>query len=83
LDLPEEVSYERLIKRGRPMYEGSTELHDSPERIKSRLAIYKEGEKKVLDYYTTSGAKLVHIDANRSIEDVHADIMKAVEKVEK
>lgn len=78
LDLPEEVSYERLIKRGRPMYPGSTELHDSPERIKSRLAIYKEGEKAVLDYYQTSGVKLVHINANQNIEKVHADIMNVV-----
>lgn len=78
LDLPEEVSYDRLIKRGRPMYPGSTELHDSPERIKSRLAIYKEGEKAVLDYYQTSGVKLVHINANQNIEKVHADIMNVV-----
>ncbi len=80
LDLPEAVSYERLIKRGRPVYPGSTELHDSPERIKSRLAIYKEGEKAVLEYYKTSNAKLLHIDANRSIEEVHADIMHAVQE---
>lgn len=83
LDLPEDVSYERLIKRGRPTYPGSTELHDSPERIKSRLAIYKEGEKAVLEYYTKSGAGLVHINANQSVEAVHADIMKAVEEYKK
>jgi len=80
LDLPEDVSYERLIKRGRPTYPGSTELHDSPERIKSRLAIYQEGEKAVLEYYKQSGVMLVHVDANRSIEDVHTDIMKAIEE---
>ncbi|MFH0749392.1 MAG: nucleoside monophosphate kinase [Candidatus Gottesmanbacteria bacterium] len=83
LKLPEDVSYERLIKRGRPTYPGSTDLHDSPERIKSRLAIYKEGEKAVLDFYRNSTAKLVEIDANRSVEDVHADIMKAVETYKK
>jgi len=83
LDLPEDVSFDRLIKRGRPMYPGSTELHDSPERIKSRLAIYKEGEKEVLDYYTKSGTTLVHIDANKNIEEVHADIMGAVEECKK
>ena len=44
LKLPEDVSYERLIKRGRPVSSGSTELHDSPERIKSRLTLYKERE---------------------------------------
>lgn len=78
LKLPEDVSYERLIKRGRPVYAGSTELHDSPERIKSRLAIYKESEQAVLDYYKTTGVQLVEIDANKSIEEVHDEIMKYI-----
>jgi len=79
LKLPEAISYERLIKRGRPVSSGSTELHDSPERIKSRLAIYKESEQAVLDYYKTTGVQLVEIDANKSIEDVHEEIMKHVD----
>ena len=74
LKLPEAVSYERLIKRGRPAYPGSTELHDSPERIKSRLEIYKSGEKEVIEYYAAT-TKLVEIDANKSIEEVHKEIM--------
>ncbi len=79
LNLSEEESYRRLIKRGRPLHEGSTELHDSPERIKSRLEIYKEGEKDVIEYYRQKGV-LVEINADQSIEDVHKDIMKAVGK---
>lgn len=74
LDLPEEESYKRLIARRRPLHPGSTELHDSPERIKQRLSIYKEGEKEVLDYYRQKGV-LVTIDANASVSDVHKDIM--------
>lgn len=81
LTLPEEVSYERLIKRGRQVSSGSTTLHDSPERIKSRLALYKESEQAVLDYYKSTNVQLVEIDANRSIEEVHADIMKAIGEV--
>ena len=83
LKLPEEVSYDRLIKRARPLHEGSTELHDSPERIKSRLAIYKAGETEVLEYYKTTKATLAEIDANRSIDDVHADIMAHIEQYKK
>lgn len=74
LNLPEEESYRRLIARGRPLHDGSSELHDSPERIKQRLAIYKEGEESVLAYYHRKGV-LVDIDANQPIEKVHADIM--------
>jgi adenylate kinase len=77
LNLSEEESYRRLIKRGRPLHEGSGELHDSPERIKNRLTIYKEGEKDVLDFYREKGA-LVEINADQSIEEVHAEIMKQI-----
>lgn len=79
LNLSEEESYRRLIARGRPLHPGSTELHDSPERIKSRLDIYKTGEKDVLEYYRQKGV-LVEINADQSIEDVHKDIMKLFEK---
>lgn len=79
LNLSEEESYRRLIKRGRPLHPGSNELHDSPERIKQRLEIYKLGEKNVLDYYRAKGI-LVEINADQSIEDVHKHIMKALGK---
>jgi adenylate kinase len=79
LDLPEEVSYERLIKRARPLYEGSSELHDSPERIKDRLRIYKDGERDVLEFYRQKG--ILHtIDANQSVDEVQTAILKAVGK---
>jgi adenylate kinase len=79
LDLPEEISYERLVKRARPLYEGSRELHDSPERIKDRLRIYKEGEKDVLEYYREKGV-LHNVNANQDVEKVQSDILRAVGK---
>lgn len=75
LNLSEEESYRRLIKRGRPLHEGSSELHDSPERIKQRLEIYKEGERDVLEYYRQKGV-LVEVNADQAIEDVHNEILK-------
>ena len=77
LNLSEEESYRRLIKRGRPLHSSSSELHDSPERIKQRLEIYKEGEKDVLDYYRQKEV-LIEINADQSIEDVHNEIMSHV-----
>lgn len=77
LDLPEEESFKRLIARGRPLHEGSDELHDSPERIKSRLSIYKESEKDVLEFYRQKGV-LVEVNADQSVEDVHNEILKHV-----
>ena len=74
LDLSEAESMRRLIKRARPVTPGSTELHDSPQRIKSRLSIYKEGEKDVLEYYRQKGV-LIEVNADRSIDEVHQDIL--------
>jgi adenylate kinase len=77
LNLSEEESIKRLLKRARPLHPGSTELHDSPERIKQRLSIYKEGEKDVLEYYRQQGS-LVEINADKSIEEVHMDIVSKI-----
>ncbi|MBP9813814.1 nucleoside monophosphate kinase [Candidatus Woesebacteria bacterium] len=74
LNLSEDESIRRLTKRARPLHPGSTELHDSPERIKSRLAIYKDGEKNVLEFYRQKGV-LFEINADRSIEEVHTEIL--------
>lgn len=73
LNLSEDESMKRLLKRARPLVPGSTELHDSPERIKSRLEIYKESEKDVLEYYRQLGI-LVEINADQSIEEVAKEI---------
>jgi adenylate kinase len=75
LKLSESESMKRLLKRARPLIPGSTELHDSPERIKSRLEIYHQSEKEVLDYYRCLGV-LIEIDANQTQEQVQADIFK-------
>lgn len=77
LNLSEEESYRRLIKRGRPLHPGSSELHDSPERIKQRLEIYKQGEKNVLEYFRQKGV-LVEINADQSIDEVHKVIFTHV-----
>lgn len=77
LNLSEEESIARLTKRARPLHPGSIESADTPERIKTRLAMYKEGEKDVLDFYRSHGV-LVEINANQTIEEVHADIMKQI-----
>jgi len=74
LNISQEESLKRLIKRARPLHPGSHELHDSPERIRSRLRVYKEGEGHVLDYYRKQGV-LAEIDAAKSAEDVHKDII--------
>lgn len=75
LNIPEEISIERLLVRARPVYEGSTESHDTPQRIHNRLAIYKESEQAVLDFYREKGV-LIEINANQTVECVFSEILK-------
>ena len=77
LNLSETESIARLARRARPLHPGSIETGDTPERIKTRLAIYKESEKDVLDFYRSQGA-LIEINADQTIEQVHADIMQKI-----
>ena len=77
LNLSEAASITRLAKRARPLHPGSIETGDTPERIKMRLSMYKVGEKDVLDFYRTKGA-LVEINADQTIEEVHAAIMQQI-----
>lgn len=79
LKLSEEESMKRLLKRARPAYLGSSVLHDSPDYIKTRLIMYHESEKDVLDFYRQKGV-LIEIDANKSIEEVHNEIMEHIEE---
>lgn len=77
LNISEEESLKRLIKRARPLHPGSTELHDSPERIKKRLEVYKTGQAALLEYYKTRGI-LREISAEQAIEEVHKNILTAI-----
>ncbi len=71
LDLPYQESYNRLLKRGRE--------DDTPELIKQRLSIFQEETEKTVQHYKDLG-KLIVIDARPSIEQVTAEIEKALEK---
>lgn len=75
LDVPEEESIKRLLKRGRKSPDGS--LHDSEKKIKSRLDIYQKQEADVLKYYKENNL-LKTINGKQSIEDIHQDVLKIV-----
>jgi len=77
LEVSEEESIRRLLKRGRRSPDGS--LHDSPEKIKERLRIYKEEEAAVLDFYRQKGL-LQKIDGERTILKIHQDILSRLKK---
>ena len=66
-DCSEQVMQERLLGRN----EGRTD--DNIETIKKRFGVFKEQSMPVVEYYRNMG-KVAQIDAERSAEDVYADV---------
>ncbi|HZR95361.1 MAG TPA: adenylate kinase [Gaiellaceae bacterium] len=77
LELDEDVCRERLLKRAE--LEGRAD--DTPEAIARRLATYHEQTEPVIDHYLATG-KLVKVHAERSIDEVWAEIQDALEQVQ-
>ncbi|MBI5619432.1 nucleoside monophosphate kinase [Candidatus Gottesmanbacteria bacterium] len=77
ITLSEEESIRRLLARARPLLPGSSELHDSPERIQRRLASYRRNEQPVLDFYNKLGI-LVEINGEQPREVVHREIVSKI-----
>ena len=75
-DVPDEIMVERLIKRG----ETSGRQDDNEETIRARLTTYREATVPVAKHYHEQG-KLVSIDANRSVDEVFADVTSAFSKL--
>jgi len=74
--ISDELAAERL--RGRTLIEGRPD--DTPEGIARRLAIYHAETALLSGYYLSSG-KLVAVHADRSIDEVWAEIQQALEQV--
>ena len=65
--------------RGRAVDEGRED--DTPDAIARRLAIYHEQTEPVVERYRATG-KLVPLHAERSIEEVAAEIEEALDLLE-
>ncbi len=72
----EETSIGRML--GRAAEEGRAD--DRPQVMRKRLALYREMTLPVVEHYRATG-KLVGIHADRSIEDVYAEVQQALEQV--
>lgn len=72
LEVSVEESVQRLMKRS--VTEGRAD--DTEEGIRERLRWYYEESMPVLDYLeSTSGYQVHHIDGERTIEEIHNDII--------
>jgi len=73
--IPDAAAMERLL--GRAAEEGRPD--DTPEAIARRLAIYHAETAPLSDYYLSSG-KLVAVHADRTIDEVWAEIQQVLEQ---
>jgi adenylate kinase len=76
-ELPEEVAVERLVGRARE--QGRAD--DTPDVIRHRLEVFRAKTEPVVRYYRDTGL-LVDIDADRAVEDVLADVQRALAAAE-
>lgn len=76
-DLDDETARERLL--GRALDEGRED--DTPEVIDRRLAVYHEQTEPVVEHYRATG-RLVPLHAERTIEEVYAEIGEALAHLE-
>jgi adenylate kinase len=74
-DLADEIATERML--GRAAAEGRAD--DTPEVIARRLQTYHEQTEPLVDYYRERGV-LVHLRADRVIDQVYGDIEEALDR---
>ena len=77
LELDDDDARQRMSKRAE--VEGRAD--DTPEVIERRLATYREQTEPVVDHYLATG-KLVKVHAERTIDEVWAEIAEVLETVE-
>jgi adenylate kinase len=75
-DVPESVVRERIAGRAQAEHRAD----DTPEALARRLAIYHEQTVPVVEHYRVSG-KLVQLHADRTIDEVFAEIQRALDQV--
>jgi adenylate kinase len=73
LELDDAVARGRLLERAR--------TDDTPEVIDRRLATYHETTEPIIEHYLATG-KLVKVHAERTIDEVWAEISDALEQVQ-
>ncbi|KAK4699478.1 UMP-CMP kinase, partial [Phenoliferia sp. Uapishka_3] len=73
---PEDKLMERLLKRG----ETSGRDDDNVESIKKRFQTFITTSMPVVEYYKKQN-KVIEIDSSKSVDDVHADIIKGMESI--
>ena len=76
IDVPDDELTKRLLNRGKT----SGRVDDNAESIKKRLVTYHKETVEVIERYEKEN-KVIKIDGNRGIEEVHADCVAKIKEV--
>ena len=76
LEVSDDVAVERLLQRGAVEHRAD----DEPEAIRNRLRLYHELTEPVVERYRAEG-RLVAVNGEQSVEDVHDEIEDALTQV--
>ncbi len=76
-DLPDDVARGRMAKRA----VDENRPDDTPEVIDRRLQIYHEETEPIVEHYRATG-KLVPLHAERSVDEVYAEVQQALSQTE-
>ena len=73
---------EVLLERMRQRHADEGRPDDNPEAIAQRLELYERETAPLIDYYRTHQANVVGIHADRTVNEVFAEIERSLESVE-
>jgi adenylate kinase len=75
-DIPDSVGMERALKRA----ETEGRADDTPDAIARRLAVYHAETEPIVEHYRVTG-RLVQLHGERSIDEVWAEVVEALEAI--
>jgi adenylate kinase len=75
IEVPQDLLVERLLNRA--LLEGRAD--DNEETIRTRMQVYEDQTKPLLDYYGQKGL-VVSVSGQQTIEDVQKDLIKVIEE---
>lgn len=75
IEVPVDALVARLLERA----EKEGRADDNEETIRTRMQVYEDQTKPLLDYYGQKGL-VVPVNGQQTIEDVHKDLLKVIEE---
>lgn len=80
LKISDEEAIKRLSLRKRQLFAGSRVVHDTPDRVRSRLSVYRKKEKDLLDFFRRKKI-LEEINGEQTVAKIFQDIVTSLRNI--